>query len=83
MMFSTIFLIANLVALIFTGTAIFSFAHFIWMYPVELGAYLVFVLVLILFNFKKMDEEYSPKISGGQMNPWFEKKYNVNRITEY
>lgn len=39
---STILLIANLIFLFFKENALFSFWHFLWMYPLEIMIYRVF-----------------------------------------
>lgn len=45
MLVSTILLIANLIALIYSGTALFSFLHFLWIYPVEIIIYIFLFIV--------------------------------------
>ena len=48
MMIATILLVLNLVALIYTGSAIFSFLHFIWIYPLEISIYFIFYTLILL-----------------------------------
>jgi len=51
MLISTILLIANLAALIFTGNALFSFWWNLFFYPIEIFLYIViFIFTIIILG---------------------------------
>jgi len=50
MLISTILLIANLAMLILKERTLFSFLHFIWIYPLEIIIYLIIFVIIVLIG---------------------------------
>ena len=49
MMIGTILLVANIISLIVNDVTLFSFWHFLWIYPLEIIFYIVaYVFIIIL-----------------------------------
>ena len=52
MMIATILLIANLASLIWKDSALFSFWHFAWIYPVEILLWVIIWIALVWIAMK-------------------------------
>jgi len=48
MMIATLLLIANIVSLLWKDAVLFSFWHFLWIYPLEIAIYFIIYGIIIL-----------------------------------